>query len=457
MVRANSRAPFGSPARKAHSRAAFIAKGGLVAPKLTVARLATDGHSFADYEDGAIGGPPQGRRRANRGVGFWLQYLSGGKIMCPLSRNFGVSGQTSQQIAARVAATVSSAADCGGFLVFSPQINDRGGANLTLQQSIDATVTYLDGLVATGKPTFYVATTPRDATLMTGTDANGIAQTQNFLDFLAWERAGLVARYGKKVTVSDRFEDFVDTTRSPRVSPIGGTAGGGRNPTMDGTHLSPSGSFTEASDLLPKIIAQAAAGALVDPFTAMLQGRTNLVVNPGLTNTGTPGTKSGSGTLTGTIPSGVTAVISSNHAATITIDKATGSGVWLELADTYSGTATSDAPELRFDIGAVADGDTVQFAIEVERDAVTGAMIEFAAGLRIGTSGTTMIAAEGYRSSSVDFIPLSATSGVLICEPVTISGLGAGTATLFVRMATGAAAAQGAFRVKKNRIALVKL
>lgn len=438
--------------------ATAMQSSGAAGPSLAPARLAIDGHSFADYEDGSTGGPPQGRRRSSRGIGGWLQLLTGGKISCLLSRDFGVNGQTSAQIAARVAATVSGSVDCGGFLVpGSLQINDRGSANLTLQQSIDATITYFDALVATNKPVFYSLTTPRDATLMTNSDANGVAQTTNFLNFLEWERTGLPARYGSKITTSDVFDQFVDPARSPRVSPIGGVTGGGRNPTTDGTHPSPSAAFTMANDLAPKVLAQTPASLLVDPITALLTGRTNLVANPALANTGTPGTTSGGGSVTGTVPTGDVVVSNSGHAATITIDKVTPTGTWLEISDTYTGSGGADSPEFRIAIGAIADGDIIQFAVEVEMDVPSGALIELMAGVRIGTSGTTYIAAEEYRTSSLDFMPLTAYSGILICEPVTISGLGASTPSFIVRIASGAAVSAGTFRIKKNRVALVKL
>lgn len=60
MVRANSRAPFGSPARKAHSRAAFVASGGqrvpLPALPLAVPKIALHGDSQSQFNHAVFGG-----------------------------------------------------------------------------------------------------------------------------------------------------------------------------------------------------------------------------------------------------------------------------------------------------------------------------------------------------------------------------------------------------------------
>lgn len=432
----------------------FQASRGVVLPQMAkVSRLAMDGHSFADYEDGSVGGQT-GRRRQNRGVGGWLQLLSGGTIEVPLSRDFGIGGQTSTQIAARVAATVAGAADCAGFLVLgSLQINDRGGANLTLAESIASTQTYFDGLVAAGKPVFYTLSTPRDASTMPGIDAYGASQTANFLAYQDWERGALPARYGRKIAFADVFEQMVDPASNPRVSPIGGIAGGGRSPTIDGIHFSPSGAKPTAEKLLPLVQSALPTSLVVDPITAMLAGRTNLVANPTLAGTG--GTSSGSGTLSGTIPSNVTCTRPSNHAVIAAAQQVTSTGTWFEIADTYSGVAISSGPEVVFPIGAIADGDTIQWGVEVEFDVPTGAVTEFFAGLRIGTSGTSFISGEGYKTSDVDFLPLSPYRGILFCEPVTIAGLGASTPNFLLRTSFGAA--NGSVKFRCRRPTLVKV
>lgn len=121
-------------------------------------------------------------------IGAWLEAFTGQRIQCPPQYNFGVAGYKTSDILNNTAASflggrtpIDAVCACPAASVFLlAGTNDRGGANMTLAQSIANMTTILDRLYAVGKTVFLFNEWPRD-----GIDANP-TQPAIALAFARW-------------------------------------------------------------------------------------------------------------------------------------------------------------------------------------------------------------------------------------------------------------------------------
>lgn len=105
----------------------------------------------------------------NRGVQFWVPFLTNHRTISPPSLNFGHSGDTTADVLARIALPV--AADCGSYLV-AVGVNDLGGVTTATMQSNYSAI--WAALLATGRPVIQSTILPRTLS----TPANDAAREQ---------------------------------------------------------------------------------------------------------------------------------------------------------------------------------------------------------------------------------------------------------------------------------------
>jgi lysophospholipase L1-like esterase len=218
----------------------------------------------------------------------WANLLSDGQFTFPHELNFGVVGDTTDQIVARLPALI--AAKPSAVVLPCPATNDRNSNELrTAQHSIDNLIKILDACYSAGIPVILTTEFPRgNATfasgLITGTQLNYHRLLRRWVLDVAANRRG--------VTVIDTWPLLADLSRSDGAMLLVNT--------YDGTHLAPIGAAKVGAAIaavlramFPRkwIHADYDAGGL---YHATENPRGNLIPNPGMI--GTAGTKDAAST-----------------------------------------------------------------------------------------------------------------------------------------------------------------
>ena len=283
-------------------------------------------------------------RTNTMGIPYWLSFLSGGRFDVRDELNFGIGGQTSTQILARVNSTIAT---CKAFgctkLIALFSLNDRGSisgsAGSTAALTIANLEAYQSAILGAGIDLIWVAEipcgNPEWQVANPGEPDYGL-QASATLNHLAVRRWQLAQPFKHpRVAVADPFPQMVDTTT---------TAINGRVGVMkDAKHESAFGAYLMAKALLPIIEQRLPPLSRVTSHAADIYS----VENPGgslLGNKtmfwGAGGTFIGGGSHAGTLPDGWEANIAGGLTATFTSVPADDGGApWLQVAITGAAAA----------------------------------------------------------------------------------------------------------------------
>jgi lysophospholipase L1-like esterase len=300
------------------------------------------------------------------GLGAWAERFGKGQYAVPADLNFGVTGDTSAQMLARLPAVLASRAQC---VVLMAPTNDRNTSeNQTFAYSRDNFATMISRLTQAGKRVVVLTDTPRGnatypAYLLTAAQL-GINQ-----QFRRW-LLDVVAKW-RGVSIVDLYPLMADPLQTDGRQSVANA--------YDGVHLAPIGAAT-AGYALALVLRR----LFPDPFYVLDRGndglysaannpRGNLLPNPTwLGNSG--GTKDA--VATGEMPASSTLTLDAafkSGTLTVAIAKAARAGYpdWLTL--TLGGNAGATANQNLEVYQAAsnanfAEGDVVQGMMEVELD-----------------------------------------------------------------------------------------
>lgn len=217
----------------------------------------------------------------SRGAAGWAQAACGNrfKIRRP---HYGVGGDTTAMLLARWDTVL---ADAAGTIVLMIGANDRGGANLTLQQSIDNVTSMISQARTAGKVIILGNEMPYNA--ITG------QQRTNHFDFHNW--LTLAPTLFNNVYGWDSWSTTIDpaTVGTQTYQWLAGLADDGLHPNVEGGKVFGTSLAAAVSAVFPA----------VDYSTPWVSGESvpnpALNLNPGMTGTG--GTKGTTGSVTGSI------------------------------------------------------------------------------------------------------------------------------------------------------------
>uniref|UniRef100_A0AAU6W3I1 GDSL-like lipase/acylhydrolase n=1 Tax=Pseudomonas phage Cygsa01 TaxID=3138529 RepID=A0AAU6W3I1_9VIRU len=340
----------------------------------------------------------------NYGYLFWSLFFARQRCRYDLSDNYGIGGDTTAMMLARIAPVLASQAS---VVIVLGSTNDRGAAALTAQQSINNLTSIRDQLRAAGKVVIFVAEVPRGDTTFT---ANRLSGTQ--LAYHAQVRQWILNQAAQPgVYVADPWPYMCDPASATGDCKVGYL--------HDGLHPNTTGAFYLATPIA-SILNFLYPAPNVLPSSNFDQisvdnplGCVN--VNPMMTGTaGTPAT-GGSGQLadgyTGTQASGANGI-------TRTYSKVTKNGQeWQQcvLAGTASGTAAAVDIARQISLHAkVIPGKYLEAVADIEWDAGLTNIQSIQLGIAITdpVNGTVTIW-DGDRYTAASVIPNVAASGVL--------------------------------------------
>ncbi len=341
-------------------------------------KIATFGDSRTDFNS-------TGASIFSHGYIYHLQYLTGNRFYFDDSLNFGVNGDTTALMVARLATVVAAPAD---IVIVLGGTNDRNsGSTITAAQTIANLTTIRDTLLAAKKTVIFIAEMPRGDAAFPALRLTG-SQLAYHLRVREWL---LAQRAAKGCFVADPWPSMVDYSSA--------TADAKTNMHRDGIHEGPLGALRMAQALAPIITtilppapSRLAAGA-ADFFSADNPDG-NLLGNGALTGVG--GTKSG--TVTGDVADGwtVSAPAGVTIAASIVTD-ADGTR-WQQMAISGATTGGVVAAYFQRAISTPADvaaGDVIEAVNRFQIDAgATGYRSEFS-NLRAVVGGANIDASSG--------------------------------------------------------------
>lgn len=293
---------------------------------------------------GNFGNP---ERLSSNGPQFWTEFLTRGRVRCPLAYNFGIAGQTSGQILNRVQDAISCPAPivhvCAG-------VNDATG-DPTLANNL----AMIKALTAAGKLVIVTPELPRTF----GFSAQRLAQQVSVRD-------GLMALRIKGVYVVDPWPDLVDYT-TLTGDPVSGMYWDAQ------THPGNLGAFywgkaiaAVLNQIMPEpYVLPATNGGLYDA-TYNPYG----VLNANPFNFGTGGTLNGG--PTGSVPNSVTLTRTGTDIAVASTASVSSNGkLWHQIAisgtpatNTQRATGSQSVP-----LANISVGDVIEGVCEVEVDA----------------------------------------------------------------------------------------
>lgn len=278
----------------------------------------------------------------NFGYAYWAMAACGGRVNFPVDLNFGVSGETSGQVLARLSSVLSSNADA--CVVFC-STNDRA-ADLPASVSISNLDAMVSAIVAAGKKVILIAEFPRgDSTFTT----RRLTTTQLQAHFQVREWC-LAQQFRQNVHVVDPWQLSAVQNSTTGDVKLGLTYDG-LHPSISGAKIIGESIAAKLNVVYPPFDFLCASNS--DLFDATNNPRGNLIVN---------GMMDGTTTATGWSslpPAGVT--------ATMTV-KTDALGLYQEIV--LSGTPTTASPfyELRRDavVTQIGAGDTTEVTGQID-------------------------------------------------------------------------------------------
>lgn len=345
-------------------------------------------------------------RKNVNGLQYWTELLSGARVEFRPQDDFGVNGDTTTQVLARLDTALASTASTFMVLVGT---NDRS-AGMTAAQTISNMIEIANRLVAAGKDVIWVAETPR---VTISTEQNNYHQA-----VYAWQKTKL-PDYG--VRVADCTEAIVDKSNTSSWAPI-------QRKFEDQLHPTADGCFSMVRfGILPLIQQMFSPRDLLsysgfDLYNSTYNLRGNLMANSVMG--GTAGAKLGTPTPTGDVADSYTVTPSTATGMTTVASKqVVGSRELQRIAFTGTGSSTNPSVELIQSGSAVnariAAGDVIQAAVYVDSAAnvdLKGLSLQ----LRAGVGGAFSFAVTGQRETGARYMPLDAFSGVLLTPPLTL-------------------------------------
>lgn len=336
------------------------------------------------------------------GAAAWANVLSGGNFIFPADLNFGVTGDTTAQILARVGDVVASRAET---VVYFGGTNDRNSNELqTAATTIGNILATLNALLAAGKKVILCTDAPRG----NATYSVYLLTTQQ-LRYHQQVRRWTIETAGRipGVTVVDLYPLLNDYTRTDGALPVVNT--------YDGAHLSPVGAAIAGAaiaDALKKVYPNKFYFGDADNanlYNATDNPRGNLINNGVMS--GTAGTLDGAstGSLADSWTSTRDTAMNSGSVTSLfaKVARTNPTGSWQQVTLGGTSGATAD-PNMEIYTSAsnsnFAEGDIVQAFCEMEIDAgATGLR-----GVTLRTTKTVNAASETssallYRDSANPF------------------------------------------------------
>jgi lysophospholipase L1-like esterase len=295
----------------------------------------------------------------------WLQFLTRQRFDFDIADNFGVSGDTTRQMLARVPAMLAATKAATIFVLGA--INDRGTANMTYQATMDNLTQIRDMCRANGRRVVIFAELPKGDSVNTSVRLTG----SQLKIHLRVRQALLDWRTEPGVYVVDPWQScaLITSTTGDWASV---------NETKDGLHPAPLGAYHVALPAVPVV------NAIFPPVDILPWSNTDqydatdfpngcLNSNPMMTGTG--------GTFNATGGSGNVADGWSENAGptwTRAYSKVTGSDgkTWQQVV--LGGTGTTGGVSLRQVLSNIAVGDKVEAFMDVEIDPSVANVSQFA-------------------------------------------------------------------------------
>lgn len=373
---------------------------------------------------GNLGSP---LRTASNGAQFWTEALSRGRVQCPIEYNFGVSGETSAQILARVSTVIACPARIVHVLA---SVNDATGVD-----SAGNVLEIVTALQRAGKTVIVTPELPR----ISGWTATRIAQHDAVFNRLRVLNL-------PRVYIADPWADFVDYANDV------GAVLADRFYDSPPIHPSNLGAYYMGRSIAsilnailpePSVLPRSNAGA----YDASVNVRGWLTPNPMVFGTG------GSlvGSATGAAANSVT-ITRTGSDITVAASKVTSGGKnWQQVA--IGGTPSTNTQRATVSIGiplaSVSVGDVVEGVCEFEVDAASDGV--HGPSLEINpVTGTTAAVSTNYDTwaRGLGYAPNVAHSGVMRTPPLIVqSGLTSLPLQLIARAEQGVSCAM-TFRVR---------
>lgn len=340
----------------------------------------------------------------NYGYLFWSLFLARQRCRYDLSDNYGIGGDTTTMMLARIAPVIASPAS---VVIVLGSTNDRGSAAMTAKQSIDNLTSIRDQLRAVGKVVIFVAEVPRGDTAF---PANRLSGTQ--LAYHAQVRQWILNQAAQPgVYVADPWPYMCDPSSATGDCKVGYL--------HDGLHPNTTGAFYLATPVAAILNFLFPAPNILPSSNFDQYSVDNPLgcvnVNPMMLGTGGTPATGGSGQMsdgyTGTQASGANGI-------TRTYSKVTKNGQeWLQcvLAGTASGAAAAVdiARQISLQSKVVA-GEYLEAVVDIEWDAGLSNIQSIQLGIAITdpVNGTVTIW-DGDRYTATSVIPNVAASGIL--------------------------------------------
>lgn len=348
----------------------------------------------------------------NYGYAFWARLLSRQRVSYSHAYNFGVGGDTTTQMLARLQSVLDSDA---GVVVMLGSTNDRTASNPTMSaaDSIANLDAMISALVADGKFVIIVAETPRGDSVNTDKALTGTALQEHFA-----VRNWILQQQGRAgVKVADAWPDIADRASTTGYAKTG-MFHDGLHPNASGAYYigkAVSACITELYPVSP-IILQASntdVYSAANPYGC-------ISANPMLDGTaGTPGS-GGSGNMA----TGYTGANSATASAMTRVYSKTAEG--FQQVVIGGGAASGIAPSLDLlrQIGlhtSLTAGKKVQAVAEIDVSAGASNIMSVQLGFQVTNADTsTTYLWDGDRYSGTSVIPAVAFSGILRTQEFTI-------------------------------------
>lgn len=259
---------------------------GLVGPDGgTISIAKKQGHVFACLGDSISYQNTNGSSLVLRSQGYmtWASILSGGRIVFEPAGNFGVSGESSTQIAGRVNQVVSYAPS---FCVVLAGTNDLFAGPVSYETTVQNLATIYSALIGAGIVVVAVPVLARSKDGASGSLST--ADRQQLQRINNWIRRKAATTPG--ILLADPTLNITDHSVT-NGDPVGASTAAATAYTVDGLHPAPRGAF-----FVGKAIADAAAPFLdplafnpvsqIDTYSATNNPTGNLLANGFFTGTG---------------------------------------------------------------------------------------------------------------------------------------------------------------------------
>lgn len=359
----------------------------------------------------------------NYGYAFWMNFLSRQRFRFSHAWNFGVGGDTTTMILARLTTPLRSTPST---FVLLAGTNDRGSAAMTADQTITNLNDIISAFISVGKRVVLVPPLPRGDTTYTSNRLSG-TQLANHMRVYRWclEQAARPS-----VSVADPWIYWAVPGSATGDATLGYT--------HDGLHPNTLGAFYIGQAIADVLETLRPEPQLFSMSNTDLKSADNLYgcINLNPTMQGTAGSVStgGSGSLadsySGTNSSGTTNI-------TRTYSKVTSGGkTWQQCIFGGTPTGTLSASDICRQISlhtSVAEGDIIELLADIEVDAGCTNIMSIQGGIQLTDGSGTTTLWDGDRYTTGSLLPAVAFSGVLRSPRITCT---AGMTDLRARVAS---------------------